>query len=349
MSWISENYEKTLVGGALAISLALGYVGLSGLQSVEQDFSDGPRGGGNNDTAVKGSGLIPKAEQSLHQKRDWSQARDAQDRPVDLFTGIPLFIKSSAPDKPIDLLKDPPVHPPIENTWWLEYRLDPGFDNAPSQDPDSDGYTNLEEHAAKTDPQNPHSHPPLIQKLVYVKDESLVWVIRPGLNQNGAFPFKYFDGKRAENNISAVDPVKEGELFFRKGVQAQRFKLLGHEVRKEFNRRMNMEMETTWVKVEDQYPHKKGRIYEYPAPLGDDRANDFRQFDRTAVFTLEAAGHQGKEFKVEENTRFALPPDAKEKSYLLKAVTPERVVIEFKDAAGSSGTVEINKGTMPPK
>jgi hypothetical protein len=349
MSWISENYEKTLVGGAIAVALGLGYLGWAGMQSVDEDFSAGLKGAGSSDTAVQRADLIPKAEQSLGLKREWTQGRDPQDRPVDLFTGVPLFIKSTAPDKAIDLLKDLPVHPPIPNTWWLESRLDPGFANAPELDPDSDGFTNLQEFEAKTDPQNMHDHPPLIQKLRYVKDESLAWVLRPSYGQDGAFPFAYLDNRRGENRITAAEPVQQGELFFRKGVQKNRFKLLSSEVRKEINKKMNIEMETTWVKVEDQHPHKKGKVYEFPAPLGEDRQNDFRQFDRTAVFKLEAIGQEAKEFKVEEFTRFALPADAKDKSYLLKSVSPDKVVIEFKDPEGALRTVEINKGAMPAK
>lgn len=349
MSWISDNYEKALVGGAIAVCLGLGYVGWSGLQSVDGDFSGGLIGSGKNDTEVAGSDRIPKAEQSLGLKRAWTRGKDAQDRPVDLFTGIPLFIKSNAPDKSIDLLKDPPVHPPIENTWWLETRLDPGLDNAPSQDPDGDGFSNLEEYKAKTDPLNQHDHPTLIQKLVFVRDESLVWVLRPSHNQNGAFPFTYIDGKNIENRITAADPVKEGELFFRKGVQANRFKLLGHKVVRELDKKLNIEMEKTIVQVEDQHPTKKGKVYEFPAPLSPAMANDFKQFDRSAVFTLEAVGNQGTEFKVEENTSFALPPDAKEKEYHLKSVTPEKVVIEYKSSNGAPKTLEIKKGVLPSK
>lgn len=349
MSWISDNYEKTLAGGAIAVALGLGYVGWNGLKAVDEDFSAGLKGSGSNNTAVVGADMIPKAEQSLGLKRVWERGRDPQDRSVDLFTGVPLFIKSSAPDKAIDLEKDPPVHPPIPNTWWLEARLDPGFSNAPELDPDADGFSNLEEFEAKTDPQNLHDFPTLIHKLRFVKDESLAWVLRPSWGQIGAFPMAYLDNRRGVNRITAADPVKENELFFRKGVQAGRFKLLGSEVRKEVNPQMNIETEVTWVKVEDQRPNKKGKVYEFPAPLGEDRQNDFLQFDRTAVFVLEAVGQGANEFKVEENTRFALPYDAKDKDYLVKSVTPEKVVIEFKDSEGAPRTVEIQKGAMPAK
>lgn len=350
MSWLTENYEKALVGGAIAVGLGLGYLGWVGLQSVEEDFSAGLKGRGVNETAVANADLIPKAEQSLGLTHEWTQGRDAQDRPVDLFTGVPLFIKSTAPDKAIDLPNDSaPVHPPIPNIWWIEKRIDPGFANAPQLDPDVDGFNNLEEFEANTDPQNPQSYPPLIHKLRFVKDESLRWVIRPGYGMNGGYPFTYSDGKGAKNRIADAEPVKEGDLFFRSGVQQNRFKLLKSEVRREMNPNTNIEMQTTWLSVEDQLPNKKGKIYELPAPLNVDRQNDFLQFDRTGVFSLEALQREGAEFKVEENTRFALPPDAKEKAYLLKSITPQKVVIEFNGPDGTPHTVEIEKGSLPSK
>jgi hypothetical protein len=132
-------------------------------------------------------------------------------------------------------------------------------------------------------------------------------------------------------------------------VQTNRFKLLGHKVRKELNRNMGIEMEIVWVQVEDQRPNKKGRIYEFPAPLTDAQAGNHRQFDRNAVFALQAGSQKGQEFKVEENTAFALPPTAKEKDYFLKSVTPEKVVIEYKPAGEAKAIVEINKGAVPAK
>ncbi len=145
------------------------------------------KGAGNNNTAVAGADLIPKALQSMKLDRTWTQAMDGE-RPVDLFTGIAALHQKQRARKPVDLLKDPPVHPPIPNTWWIENRLDPGFADSPNRDPDADGFSNIEEFIAKTDPNNGKSIPALIAKLMYVKDESLAWVLRPGYGDGGKFP-----------------------------------------------------------------------------------------------------------------------------------------------------------------
>jgi hypothetical protein len=346
MSWLSNHYEKVALGSAVAVALGLAYLGWSKLNSVEEDFATSLKGVGNNKTAVEGADLIPRARQSLTLDRTWAQAADG-DRAVDLFTGIPLFISSNDPEKAIDLRKDAPLHPPISNTWWLENRLDLGFADSPSQDPDADGFSNLEEFTAKTDPNNKNSIPPLIAKLKFVKDESLAWVIRPGYGSEGKFPFNYEDSKAGKNKVSAAEMVAPGEMFFAKPPMEKRFKLLGSETRKELNQKIKVEMEVTIVRIEDQRPNKKGTIYELPSPLSEERKTDYIQYDRTAVLTLEALGLEGREFKVEENTTFALPPESPNKNYLIKKVSPEAITIEYPAADGSRKSIEIKKGQLP--
>jgi hypothetical protein len=346
MSWFSKNYEKAALGGAVVLAVGLAYIGWSKIGDVDVDFGADLKGRGNNNSAVAGADAIPKALQSLKLNRIWNQALDAE-RPVDLFTGIPLFVSRDNPNKPVDLLKDDPVHAPIPNTWWLKYRLDPGFADSPQRDPDEDGFSNIEEFEAKTDPNSDKSFPLLISKLMYVKDESLAWALRPGYGSGEEFPFSYRDSKNQKNKVTAADMVAPGELFFEKGPMAKRFKLLGHEVRKELNPKINIEMENTYVRVEDQKSNKKGTVYEIPAPLSEERMNEHLQYDRIAVLSLEALGLAGKEFKVEENTTFSLPPDAAKKDYLLKKVTPESLTVEYTDRAGVRKTVEISKGSLP--
>lgn len=348
MSWFSTNYEKAALGGAVAIALGLAYMGWSKMGNVDTDFGAGLKGDGNNNAAVRDADLIPKSLASLKLDRTWKQAL-AGDRPVDLFVGIPLFVPSAAPETTIDPEgKDAVVvHPPITNRWWLENRLDPGFGDSPARDPDQDGFSNLEEYNGKTDPNNVKSFPPLIAKLMYIRDESLGWVIRPGFGDNGKFPFTYRDIKGGENKTGAADMIEPNGLFFPKGTMANRFKLLGSEIRTELNKATKTPKDVTIVRIEDQRPNKKGMIYEFPSPLSEERMNEHLKYDRTAILSLEALGQQGKEFKVEENMTFALLSDGAKKDYLLKSVTPESITVEYTNAAGEKKSVVINKGSLP--
>jgi len=187
--------------------------------------------------------------------------------------------------------------------------------------------------------------PSLIGKLMYVKDESRAWVLRPGYGVDGRFPMIYEDSSRQTNKSDPAKLIGPGDSFFLTGPMANRFKLLGSKVRREeMNKATNIEFDVTVVRVEDQQSNKNGVVYEFPSPLAEQRKNEFLQFDRTAVFSLEAAGMEGTEFKVEENTAFSLPPGGEKKDYLLKSITPAGVVVEMVDGGK---TVDISKGAVP--
>lgn len=346
MSWLETNYEKASLGGAAVVALGLAFMGWSKYGNVESDFANSLKHQGNNNAAVQDAELIPKAVSSLTSEHIWVPAID-KERPVDLFVGIPLFIPSAAPTTTIDPWRDEPIHPPIPNKWWLDHKLDPGNADSPARDPDADGYSNLEEYLAKTDPNDAASFPPLIAKLKYVRDESLTWAIRPSYGSEGKFPFNYVDSTGVQNKTGAADMVAPGGMFFSKGVMKDRFKFLGAETRQEMSPKTNSPVEITYVRIEDQKPNKKGKVYEIPAPLSEERMNEHRQYDRTAVMSLQALGNDATEVKVEEFTTFSLPFGGAKKDYLLKSVEPESITVEYTDAAGEKKTVKISKGSTP--
>ncbi|MEI7954879.1 MAG: Amuc_1099 family pilus-like system protein [Verrucomicrobiota bacterium] len=346
MSWFSQNYEKAALGGAAVAALGFVFLGWSKVGSVTEDFNVNTKGSGKNNPAVASADLVAKAVSSLSLSRSLGQEK-VDERPVDLFTGIQLFIARTDPGKTVDLFKSPPIHPPIPNLWWIQNNLDPGFADSPSRDADDDGFTNLEEFLAKTDPKDPKSHPPLINKLKFEKDDSLNWFIRPGFPDGDAFTFQYGDNQGGKNRTKTGIMVKPGELFFTDGVMKNRFKYLGMEKRMEMNNATHTQMEVTYAKIEDQVPNKKGTIYEIPQ-FSEGRAQEFSKYDRSAVLSLEAVGNEGKSETFKENTSFGLPFDSDKKDYLLKKVTPDGVEIEYTDpVSGAKKTATIHKGAFP--
>lgn len=347
-SWLSKNYEKAAVGGATVVALGLAVLGWSKVGSVTDDFSATTKGDGRNDPSVTDAPLVAKATASLARQLAWNQG-DASGRAVDLFTGIPLFISRDAPETAVDLVTSAPIHDPIPNTWWIEHRLDPGFADSPTRDPDGEGFTNLEEFESKTDPNDPKSHPPLIAKVKYEKDESLKWFVRPTFPEGENFSFKYGDTAGGKNQSTPGVAVKPGELFFTNEPMKSRFKYLGLEKRMELNKAINLQVEITYARIEDQKPNKKGTIYEIPN-FPESRVEDFAKFDRSAVISLEAVGSEGKRQTIMENTTFGLPFDSPKKDYLLKKVTPDAIEVEYTDPkSGEKTTVEIAKGGFPAK
>lgn len=76
--------------------------------------------------------------------------------------------------EPFDIISGPPIHGNIPNKWFLDNGLENEFvySDVLTRDPDNDGFTVQEEYAAKTHPNDPNSHPPLVSKLLSTKSSS---------------------------------------------------------------------------------------------------------------------------------------------------------------------------------
>lgn len=350
MSKLAKNYEKAILGGAGLV--ALGFVAMGFLKSgaVEADFSQTLSGGGKSDASIPAAAETVKAANSLVLNRTMEMGDD-DGRPVDLFVGIPLYANRDNPNKPVDPLEGDPVHPPIPNRWWIETGADPGFANSPARDDDGDGFSNLEEFEAKTDPTDAKSVPSLINKLAYVKDESTMWYVQYGLDTEGKWAPKFVgrtpDGKRLTNRVGFEDLLAAGDSFFKDGDFAKRFKFTGIIEKEITSERTGLTQNVKFAQFEDLKENKKGMKYESQQGLPEAQLDASAYFDRTAVLDLRAIGYEGKEFKVEEGTRFALPPDAPEKKYFLKSVTPEGIEVEVTKDDGTTESVQISKGATP--
>ncbi len=334
MSWLSENYEKAALGGAVVVALALGAVALNNKTGLSEAFTLGSHKK-NKETGVPGLSDMQGVKKSLETQHSISQA-DVDGRKVDLFTGVSLFAKKDAPDSPVDLLKSEPVHQGIPNTWWLKYGIDPGFSDSPDRDPDKDGFTNREEYIAKTDPTDFKDLPDPVVKLKVNSVKTTQVHIKPTDFGNGNSLFKLESKSGARVNRMAPNPVKPGQVIqFLGPLMQKRFKYAAVEKEK----LPSGITESIWV-IEDLKPNKAGKKYRF-----DKRGNmpgaPNRQFgimDSTVELSLQALGQGGNPFKLEENTRFSLPFDAKakDKPYLLKKVDRDnlRVEVEYTDKAG---------------
>jgi len=346
MSKLPKNFEKALIGVAGVAALGFAALGFMKSSAVETDFAYQAKGTGKDDPTIPEAEATSKAVGSLTANRAIEQAEDG-DRKVDLFTGIPLFANKNAPNTPIDLVKGPMVHAPIENTWWIETGADVTYANSLSRDDDSDGYTNLEEWEAKTHPVDPKSVPPLVKKLAYVKDESTKWYVPFGLESGGKWAPKLLgeapDKKKFANRVSAVEMLSPGDTFFKDGAMAGRFKFTGIIQKEVVSQRTNSTQTVNVAEYEELKPNKAGIKYQSQAGLPEAEIDANAYFDRIAVLDLQAIGEKGKQFKVEEGTKFALPSGATEKKYLMKKITPTSIEVEFDNDKGEKETLEIPK------
>lgn len=118
------------------------------------------------------------ARNLVERKQTWSNpVKGAAPKPVPLFVSIPIV---EARGILIDMLDPnaPLLRPPVSNQWLMSNNLD--FLNAGvlNQDPDGDGFTNLAEWEAKTDPNDPKSHPPYAEKLIFASRQQEVYGLK---------------------------------------------------------------------------------------------------------------------------------------------------------------------------
>ena len=350
MSKLPKNFEKTLLGVAGLAAVGFAAMGFMKSSGVAEDFPEPPAGSRKNIVDIPEAEAAAASTSSLKLNRAFEPSVDEDDNAIDQFVGIRLFADKNNPNEPVDIRKGKPVHPPIPNKWWIEKGADPTYANSPDRDDDKDGFTNREEFEAKTHPVDPKSVPALINKLAYLKDESTMWYVQFGFESEGKWAPKIVgitpDGKKFENKISALEMIKPGETFFKDKAKpmAERFKFTGVIEKEVTSERTKLKQMVKFGQYEDLKANKKGEKYESQYGLPEAQLNASAYYDRTAVLDLQAIGFEGQEFKVEERTKFALPPDAPEKNYTLKKVTPEAIEVEYTDAAGATQTVEIKKG-----
>jgi len=356
MSKAPKNIEKILLAVGILAGGGLAALGFMKNGAAEEEFGQSIPEPRDAETSVAGAEKVSGTLNSLTSDRLFPAAMvdaptlDEGKRPVDLFVGVSLYASRDKPNDPIDLVTSDDIHPPVPNAWWLKYGAKPNFADSLQRDDDGDGFTNLEEFHAGTHPTNGSMHPPLIAKLSFIKDESSWWLLEFGNYFNGQWTPKMELEGGTKFRVGFAAPLKEGDLFFSDAPAESgfmnRFKFLRVEERTVRNQRLNIDEQLQFAIYEDQRENKKGRLYEVPNRIPRAERENFRNFDRTAVLELGAVGQGGKEFKVEENTRFALPFDGKEKTYLLKEVTPEKVVIEWEED-GETRSVEIPQGGLP--
>lgn len=346
---MSKNYHIAALGGGALVLAGLAYLGFSSLNQTKEEleFTKTPA---QNDTGVSGLEEAKEATLSVKTAEAWNPAK-IDGRVLNLLTSVDLFVSKDNLNAAIDLLEEPPVHAPIENIWWVKNGIDPGFDDSPDRDHDGDGYTNLEEHDAETDPANAKSYPALVHKLEVNKIETTTWVgiLNSAFGNNDVqFKLEMIDssGKRISNKMKATDNLGVGGLFFKKGAFKNRFKLLEIDER-EIETRGGLKKKEKFAIVEDLKENKKGKRYQFLFRLKGKAMIENQRYDDIVHFRLNALGQEDKVMKVETNTTFSVTVDAKTETYKLLEVKrgenrkPTVVIVEYTKEDGSKATLEV--------
>ncbi|GHC44689.1 Amuc_1099 family pilus-like system protein [Roseibacillus persicicus] len=316
---MKDKYEKVLLGVAALIAVAMIVLGVMKLGAVEEDFPEAAENPRDAD-AIAAEEVVADAASALSKPPILAKVSTPKGREVKSFTPVNLFVRKGAPmNETVDpeAPGEKPVHPPIPNSWWLKYGMgkEMGYGNAPQRDFDGDGFSNLEEYKAKTEPNNKNSFPSLFAKLKVASIEKEQWYLRFSNFGGGALSFRIEGiqgGKKVENRMRGGLAVPPGTEFFEEGPYQKRFKFV--ELKTEEKNGIPKDI----AMVEDLKPGKEGKMYSIPSGSHKTFQNDY-----TGRLYLDTPDTKDNVFPVEEGMSFSLPfdPDAAEKPYTLKEIS----------------------------
>jgi len=233
MDWIKRNYDQFILGLVALVLLVLSGFLIASAIDFHQTFA-GIRGQVIHHNEIPPTDLsgLQQATDALQNPGRW----DLKEDEGSLFVSIPYIAQGDTLFDPRKSLK--PLHPPVPNKWIIDHKLDILDNNVLSEDPDGDGFTNLDEWknlkgdgSDATDPNDPKSHPPYYTKLRLVQY----------IKQPFRLLFNAYDGdvKKPESlqfQINTVD-VRQPTQFVSIGdvIAGTKFKVIKFEVKEEFN------------------------------------------------------------------------------------------------------------------
>ena len=296
MDWVRTHYERVAVIVAalfLAISSALI---LQSALSFSENFAATQSAPPPKTAAPPAKAVeLEHALQKLRQPPLWTATGRSA-----LFVAEKYFI---GPNGLPATLQTTEVHPPVPNEWFEQFGLAITDADALTQDPDNDGFNNLEEWQGKTNPTDAKSHPPYVSKLK--------------LKSYAQEPFKLVFASWVENTYAInTSDLKEPTQFVKLGdpIRGTKFKVAKFTEKHQPDR-FGTDQDVSELTLEnidtgEQINLVKEKIMTSPQSV--------------ATFAYPLANPP--EFSKKKDEEFSLPPE-NEIKYKLVDVQPAKAVI----------------------
>lgn len=297
MNWLRTNYDRAAsLGAALFLLLCAFFVFLnsssfgsrfSALQNMSKPNRNIPAGRASE---------IAEAMARLQSPSQWS----ATGR-TGLFVPEKHFIDANGEPA---TLQNTVLHPPVPNDWLEEFSLPITESDVLTQDPDNDGFTNLDEWQGHSVPVDKDSHPPYSFKLK----------LRSYAEE--AFPLIFASSMADTFAINNVDPSKPTQ-FLKLGetVKGTKYKL--KEYAEKFAAdKYGTRMDVSELTLEQVDTHDVVKLVKEMRATSPESVANF----------LYSWGGREQTFAVKKDQEFSLKPQ-EEIKYKLEAVQPDNATI----------------------
>src|SRR5438067_3344091 len=158
MDWLQKNYERVALIAGVLILLVSALAIFRSATSFSDQFAEFNSHPPQRPPSPPGKASeVEKADQSLNHPPQWTFSGRSG-----LFVPEKHFIAANGEPATLQTTE---VHPPVPNEWFEQFNLSIADADALEQDPDGDGFTNLEEWQGHTNPTDRNSHPEYYTKL----------------------------------------------------------------------------------------------------------------------------------------------------------------------------------------
>jgi hypothetical protein len=200
------------------------------------------------------------------------------------------------------------VHPPVPNQWFEQFSLPIAEADVLSQDPDADGFNNLEEWQTHTNPTDKNSHPAFIAKLK--------------MKSFAQEPFRLVFASWVDDTFALnTNDLKEPTQFLKIGdsIRGTKFRILKFIVKYDTNK-YGTKIDVSELILENRETHEQLSLIKEKIMTSPESVANF-------VYLLG----ERREFAVKKDQEFSLKPDEQIKYKLIDVQPGKAIVINTKE------------------
>ena len=295
MTWVRANFDRVLVFAAAF------FLFVSALIITKNAWQFGESLGLQTAPAPKPAAPPPKAfeleqaTEKLKQPAQWTMSSRSG-----LFVPEKHFIGANGLPATLQTTE---VHPPVPNEWLEQFNLPIADADVLTQDPDSDGFNNLEEWQNHTAPTDKASHPPFIAKLK--------------MKSFAQEPFRLVFASWVDATFALnTHDLKEPTQFLKIGdsIRGTKFKLVKFTEKYDTNK-YGTKVDVSELTLENRETHEPVTLVKEKIMISP---------ESVAYFVYEWG--ERKEFAVKKDQEFSLKPEEQIR-YKLIDVLPRRALV----------------------
>jgi hypothetical protein len=296
MNWVRAHYERVLVVAAAVVLFFCSILIWRNAARFSAELAVMPPA-----PSLKSVSPMAKAQElgaaaeKLHQPPQWTFGGRSG-----LFVPEKHFIGSNGLPA---TLKTTEVHPPVPNEWLEQFGLPIADSDVLEQDPDKDGFNNLDEWSGHTNPTDPNSHPEYYTKLK----------LKSATEEPFRLVFSSWVGDTFA--INTID-LKQPTQFLKVGdaIKGTRFKIAKFQEKYQKNQ-YGTNVDVSELTLEQIETHEQLTLIKERVAISP---------ESVATFVYTWGGRQ--EFQVRKDQEFSLKPQEQIK-YKLIDVGPAKAVI----------------------